>query len=159
MQLERPSMDNAIHVYTDGSAIGNPGPGGWAAVLVQGSESWEMSGSSPWTTISEMEIVAAVEALRSIPAGSLAHLSSDSELLIHGMNLYVGRWRSQGWRNSRGMPLQHRELWKQLLTMNERMDIHWEWIKGHNRHPLQTHADALAYQAARDQSCIMQMAA
>jgi ribonuclease HI len=105
-----------------------------------------------------MELLAAVEALRSIPAGSLVQISSDSELLIRGMEMYVGRWKSQGWRNSRGILLQHRELWKQLLAMNERMEIHWQWIRGHNRHPFQTRADALAYQAARDQSCIIQMA-
>ena len=152
-------MVKAIHVYTDGSAIGNPGPGGWAAVLMTGNECLEMSGSSPWTTISEMEILAAVEALRSIPTGSIVRLSSDSELLIHGMEKYVGNWLCQGWRNSRGIPLQYRELWKQLLAMNERMEIHWQWIRGHNRHPFQTRADALAYQAARAQSCIKQMAA
>ena len=128
-------------------------------MLVQGSESWEMSGSSPRTTISEMEILAAVKALRSIPTGSIVHLSSDSELLIRGMELYVGRWESQGWRNSRANLIQHRELWSQLLAMNEQMVLHWQWIKGHIRHPFQTRADALAYQAARVQSCIMQMAA
>jgi ribonuclease HI len=75
-------MDNTFHVFTDGSVIGNPGPGGWAAVLMSGDKRREMSGSSPWTTISEMELLAAVEALRSIPAGSSVQLCSDSELLI-----------------------------------------------------------------------------
>jgi ribonuclease HI len=142
-------MDRVFHVFTDGSAIGNPGPGGWAAVLIRGSKSWEMSGSSPWTTISEMELLAAVEALRSIPAGSLVQLCSDSELLIRGMRFYVGCWQKLGWRNSRGMELQHQELWRELLEMNERMNIRWRWIKGHSGHPVQTRADALAYRAAR----------
>src|ERR1019366_4008931 len=106
MLRERFFMERAFHVFTDGSAIGNPGPGGWAAVLIRGNKGWEISGHSPWTTISEMELLAAVEALHSIPAGSLVQLCSDSELLIHGMRFYVRRWQRQGWRNNRGIPLQ-----------------------------------------------------
>src|ERR1022692_2013785 len=90
---ERISMERAFHVFTDGSAIGNPGPGGWAAVLIRGSKRWEISGVSPWTTISEMELVAAVEALRLAPAGAFVRLCSDSELLIHGMRFHIGRWQ------------------------------------------------------------------
>jgi ribonuclease HI len=152
-------MDKAFHVFTDGSAIGNPGPGGWAVVLIRGNKSWEISGDSQWTTISEMELLAAVEALRTIPTGSHVQLCSDSELLIHGMLFHVERWQSHGWRNSRGALLQHQELWKELLAMNERMNIDWQWIRGHSRHPFQTRADALAYQAARTQRCGRQMAA
>lgn len=95
-------MDNTFHVFIDGSVIGNPGPGGWAAALIRDDKSWEISGSSQWTTISEMELLAAVEALRLIPDGSLVHLYSDSELLIRGMLYHCRRWHSQGWRNSRG---------------------------------------------------------
>jgi ribonuclease HI len=152
-------MESKFHIFTDGSVIGNPGSGGWAAVLMSGDKIWEMSGSSPWTTISEMELLAAVEALRSIPAGSSVQLCSDSELLIHGMLFHVERWQSQMWRNSRGAPLQHRGLWRELLAMNERMNIQWQWIRGHSRHPFQTRADALAYKAARTQGCGLQMAA
>jgi ribonuclease HI len=152
-------MDNTFHVFTDGSVIGNPGPGGWAAVLISGGGNWQMTGSNPWTTISEMELVAAVEALRTIPTGSHVQLRSDSELLIHGMLFHVERWQSQGWRNSRGTPLQHQGLWRELLAMNERMTIQWQWIRGHSRHPFQTRADALAYKAARTQGCGLQMAA
>ena len=86
---ERSFMDSAFHVFTDGSAIGNPGPGGWAAVLIRGNKRWEISGACPSATISEMELLAAVEALRPIAAGALVQLCSDSELLIHGMRFYV----------------------------------------------------------------------
>jgi ribonuclease HI len=96
-----------------------------------------------------MELLAAVEALRSIPAGALVELRSDSELLIHGMRYRVFRWQRQGWRNSRGIPLQHQELWRELLLLNERMNIRWRWIRGHSGHPLQTRDDALACRAAR----------
>ena len=103
-------MEKSIHIFTDGSAIRNPGPGGWAAVLIRGSKSREMSGASPWTTISEMELLAAVEALRVLPAGSVVELRSDSELLIHGMRFRVFHWQRKGWRNSRGLELQHQQL-------------------------------------------------
>ena len=152
-------MTSAFRIFTDGSVIGNPGPGGWAAVLMSGDKIWEMSGSSPWTTISEMELLAAVEALRSIPVGSSVQLCSDSELLISGMLFHIGRWQDKQWRNSRGAPLQHLELWRELLAMNERLNVQWQWIRGHNRHPFQTRADALAYKAARTQGCGLQMAA
>ena len=152
-------MDNTFHVFTDGSVIGNPGPGGWAAVLMSGDKRWEISGTSAWTTISEMELLAAVEALRSIPAGSHVQLCSDSELLIHGMRFRVFRWQRQGWRNSRGMELQHQQLWRELLRLNERMNIRWRWIRGHSGHPVQTRVDALAYQAARSLSVQQKVAA
>ena len=152
-------MDSTIHIFTDGSAIGCPGPGGWAAVVISGTKSWEMSGFCPWATISEMELLAAVEALRSVPPGALVELSSDSELLIHGMRAHITRWRKQGWRNNRGTPLHHQHLWKELLEMNERMNIQWRWVRGHNGHPVQSRAHALAYRAARTQWCDLRMVA
>jgi ribonuclease HI len=106
-----------------------------------------------------MELLAAVEALRSIPAGALVELRSDSELLIHGMRFRVFRWKRQRWRNSRGMELQHQQLWGELLRLNERLNIRWRWIRGHSGHPVQTRADALAYRAARTQWCNLRMAA
>jgi ribonuclease HI len=106
-----------------------------------------------------MEIMAAVEALRLIPHGSVVQLSSDSELLIHGMCFLAGRWQKQGWLNNRGIELQHQELWRELLGMNERMNIRWQWIRGHSGHPFQTRADGLAYKAARTQWSESQMAA
>jgi ribonuclease HI len=96
-----------------------------------------------------MELLAAVEALRSIPACYRVELRSDSELLIHGMRFRVFRWQRQGWRNSRGLELQHQELWRELTRLNERMNIRWRWIRGHSGHPVQTRVDALAYRAAR----------
>ena len=92
-------MTNIVRIFTDGSAIGNPGPGGWGAVVIHGNKRREMSGAFPWATISEMELLAAIEALRSIPPGTRVDLHSDSELLIEGMRDFVFRWRSQGWRN------------------------------------------------------------
>jgi ribonuclease HI len=142
-------MDRTCRIFTDGSAIGNPGPGGWGAVLISGRKRWEMSGASRWTTIEEMELRAAAEALRSLPTGTVVELRSDSEYLVYGMRRHVIRWQSQGWRNRRGSELKHRELWKDLVHLNSRLNIHWKWIKGHNGHPVQSRADALAYREAK----------
>ena len=142
-------MDQTYRIFTDGSAIGNPGPGGWGAVVIQGKERWELSGADPWTIISEMELVAAVHALRSLRGRARIELHSDSEYLIYGMRAFVFRWQRHGWRNRRGTQLQHRELWTELIELNTRLSIRWKWIKGHNGHRDQTRADELAYQAAR----------
>ena len=108
-----------------------------------------MSGASPWTTISEMELVAAVRALQPLPDQARVELNSDSEYLINGMRVFVFHWQRQGWRNRRGAELQHRELWAQLMQHNARLHIRWQWLKGHSGHPVHSRADSLAYQEAR----------
>ncbi len=142
-------LNHAYRIFTDGSAIGNPGPGGWGAVLIEGTKRWEMSGATPWTTISEMELLAALQALRSVPDRARIELYSDSEYLIYGMRAFVFHWQRHGWRNRRGRELCHRELWEELIELNGRLGIRWTWIRGHNGHPDQDRADTLAYQAAR----------
>jgi len=152
-------LKRTIRIFTDGSAIGNPGPGGWGAVVIDGNKLREMSGAFPLTDISEMELVAAVEALRSTVAGSRVELYSDSELLILGMHGFVFRWESQGWRNRRGVALQHRDLWLQLIELDLALDIRWKWLRGHNGHRWQSRADELAYQAARNLTLTQRIAA
>ncbi len=152
-------MSKSIFIFTDGSAIGNPGPGGWAAVVIHGARRQEIAGSVPWSTVSEMELRAAVEALRLTPTGARIELRSDSELLIDGMRFRVFRWQRFGWRNSRGFELQHQKLWRELLHLNELRTIRWRWIRGHGGHPIQSRADALAYRAARTQASSFPMAA
>lgn len=152
-------MKRRIYVVTDGSAIGNPGPGGWAAVFACGRERWTLSGSVSWTTSAEMELTAAIEALRSMRTDTPIDLGSDSEYLIRGMRYLAVRWRGHGWRNSRGEPLQHQELWRELLQFNAMFPIRWRWVKGHDGHPLQTRADQLAYSEARSQYCELRRAA
>ena len=151
-------MEKVIRIFADGSAIRNPGPGGWGVVLIQGRERWEMSGGHPWTTISEMELVAAVQALRPLPARARIELHSDSEYLIYGMRAYALRWQRHGWRNRRGTQLQHRELWTELIELNTSLLIRWKWIKGHSGHRDQSRADELAYEAARS-LCVQQKVA
>ena len=152
-------MNKQFFIFTDGSAIGNPGPAGWAAIVLHGTKRQEIAGSVPWSTVSEMELRAAVEALRLTPTGARIELRSDSELLIDGMRFLVFRWQRHGWRNSRGFELKHQELWRELLALSAPRTIRWRWIRGHNGHPIQCRADALAYQAARAQFSSLPMAA
>ena len=151
-------MDQTYRIFTDGSAIGNPGPGGWGFVVIQGRVRREMSGAHPWTTISEMELVAAVQALRSLRGRAPIELHSGSEYLIYGMRTFVSRWQRQGWRNRRGTQLQHRELWAELIELNTSLPIRWKWIKGHSGHRDQARADQLAHHAARS-LCVRQKVA
>ncbi len=144
-------MKNRIRVATDGSAIGNPGPGGWAAVFACDKSAWTISGSMFRTTAPEMELTAAIEALRSLPCGAQIELISDSEYLVQGMRHLAMRWSRQGWRNSRALPHPHRELWQQLLRLDRIHRVKWLWVRGHNGHPMQTQADAMAYGRARSQ--------
>lgn len=150
-EMENDRMKRQINIVTDGSSIGNPGPGGWAAVLTCGSKRRTISGSSEWATAPRMELTAAIEALRTLESGSRVCLSSDSEYLIRGMQHLARRWRREGWRNSRGELLQDRGLWQQLLRLDDDHHIRWTWVRGHNGHPIQTEADRMAYSAARSQ--------
>lgn len=111
------------------------------------------------TTASQMELTAAIEALKSLEAGSHVILCSDSEYLIRGMRYLVDRWSHQGWLNSRGAPMRDRELWRMLLVLRERHSIRWQWIRGHNGHRTQIEADALAYMEARRQQSVLRVAA
>ncbi len=142
-------MDNKVRIFTDGSAIGNPGPGGWGAVFLQGKERWEMSGALPWATIEAMELLAAINALKSLPTSSVVELRSDSEYLVFGMRVFVTRWQTQGWLNRTGDQVSHRDLWTSLIQLNAMLRIRWIWVRGHSGHPIQCRADALAYRAAK----------
>jgi len=142
-------VSQTYRVFTDGSAIGNPGPGGWGAVVLNGTRRREMSGGYRTTTISEMELVAAIEALRSLPLGVQIDLHSDSQYLIYGISVFISKWERDGWRNRRGYQIQHRQLWTELTLLSAKREVRWVWLKGHNGHRDQTRADALAYQAAR----------
>lgn len=143
-------MNRRIVIYTDGSAIGNPGPGGWAALLTSGQRQWEIAGGTSFTTISEMELTAAAEALKAAPEEVEITLYSDSEYLIQGMRFLAQRWQSWGWRNRRGRPLKRRLLWEQLLKAAETQRIQWKWVSGHDDNVQQRRVDRLAFEQARE---------
>ena len=103
--------------------------------------------------------MAAIQALRSIPAGSKVNLCSDSDYLVRGMKNLAIRWRNQGWRNRRGLPLQHQRLWQELLQMEKEVHVRWTWVRGHSGHRLQDRADELAYAEARHRVLALRRAA
>lgn len=152
-------MNGRIVIYTDGSAIGNPGPGGWAALLTHGRHQWEIAGGTSFTTISEMELTAAVEALKNIPERVDITLYSDSEYLIQGMRFLAQRWQSWGWRNRRGRPLKHRLLWEHLLQLAGTRNIQWKWVRGHGDNVQQCRVDRLAFEQAQEHLKRAKMAA
>jgi ribonuclease HI len=116
---------------------------------MNGTRRWEISGGCARTTVSEMELVAAIQALRSLPRGGHIELYSDSQYLIYGMTFFVFKWERDGWRNRRGANIQYRQLWSELTSLSAKQVVRWMWLKGHNGHRDQTRADVLAYQAAR----------
>jgi ribonuclease HI len=142
-------MSERIVIYTDGSAIGNPGPGGWAAQLKQDRRQWEIKGGTAFTTISEMELTAALEALKNVPAKAEITLYSDSEYLIQGMRFLLHRWQSWGWKNRRGRPLKYRLLWEELMQAAAIRSIQWKWVAGHSGNEQQCHVDRLAFEQAQ----------
>jgi ribonuclease HI len=152
-------MHGRFVIYTDGSAIGNPGPGGWAALLIQGERHSEIAGGTVFTTASEMELTAAIEALKSVPESAEVTLYSDSQYLIQGMRYLVQRWQEWGWRNRRGRILKHRLLWEQLLAVAATRRVQWKWVPGHGDDARQCHVDGLAFRQAREYQMRGKMAA
>lgn len=128
-------------------------------MVLDGKRHREISGAAAWTTISEMELLAAIHALRGLPQGTRVDLHSDSECLIRGMRYLARQWQKQGWKNRRGGSVQHRQHWEELMSLDHSLRIRWRWIRGHDGHPMQSKADRLAYQAARDQWTALRRAA
>jgi ribonuclease HI len=152
-------MNEPIRIFTDGSAIGNPGPGGWAAIIIQGKSKRTIYGGNNHTCIAEMELTAACQALMLLSSGAAITLHSDSDMLIQGMKYLTKKWMSQGWRNRRGQPLKYQELWTQLLDLDRNLKIRWCWIRGHNGHPIQQRADSIAFsQAAARRNALLEVA-
>lgn len=147
-----PSLVTSRHyvVTTDGACRGNPGPGGWGARLhsFEGDTlraTKELSGAVPWATNNEMELTAAIEALRGIINTAFPiKVISDSQYLIKGMTEWMDGWRAKGWRKSDGMPVMNQELWEALIAAAGDRQVTWEWVKGHASHFDNERADQLA---------------
>jgi ribonuclease HI len=140
-----------VQIITDGSCIGNPGPGGWACILRYGSEERELSGSEAQTTNNRMELTAAINGLRALCEGCEVELVTDSQYLKQGVTQYLARWKTNGWRTSDRKPVQNQDLWRELDGLASQHVIQWAWVAGHGDHDLQNRCDALAMAAARRQ--------
>ncbi len=138
-----------IIIYTDGSAIGNPGPGGYGVVLRYGTHALELSGGFRWTTNNRMEILAAIEALRALKEPCTVTLHSDSQYLVNAVTQgWVKRWQAKGWMRAKNEKALNVDLWLALLPLLEKHDVTFVWVRGHVGNPDNERCDVLARQAA-----------
>ena len=133
-----------VEIYTDGACSGNPGPGGWGAILRYGEHEKEIAGGEPETTNNRMELMAAICALESIKEPVSADLYTDSKYLRSGITDWINKWRRNGWRTAAKKPVKNVDLWQRLEAATARHDVSWFWVKGHAGHPENERADALA---------------
>jgi ribonuclease HI len=145
----------ATFLYTDGACLGNPGPGGWAYILVTEQGEIEASGGEPGTTNNKMELIGAIEGLAATPLGSDVVVLTDSEYLRNGMQTWTKTWQRNGWRTSAGGAVKNKELWQALLELSARRRVRWHWVRGHvpaelGGDALNHRCDELARAAARE---------
>jgi ribonuclease HI len=138
------SATKRIEIYTDGACSGNPGPGGWGAVLRFQGKDKEISGGNPTTTNNQMELQAAIEALRALKEPCVVDLYTDSQYLRQGITQWIHNWKKNGWRTSDKKPVKNQELWVALDELVRAHAIQWHWLKGHAGHPENERCDELA---------------
>ncbi|MBT3536957.1 MAG: ribonuclease HI [Rhodospirillaceae bacterium] len=135
-----------VTIYTDGACSGNPGPGGWGALMLFGEHERELKGGEPQTTNNRMELLAAIEALEALKRPCKVNLHTDSTYLRDGITKWIHNWKRNNWRTSAKKPVKNVDLWQRLEEAIERHDIDWHWVKGHAGDPGNEAADALARQ-------------
>lgn len=133
-----------VTIYTDGACSGNPGPGGWGAILLYGERQKELSGGSPQTTNNIMELTGVIEALKALKEPCQIEIYSDSKYVIQGITEWIHDWKTRGWRNAAKKPVKNKELWMQLEDIISKHEITWHWVKGHADNPLNNRCDELA---------------
>jgi len=136
-----------VDVYTDGACSGNPGPGGWGAILRYGEIEKELSGGERETTNNRMELMAAIAALEALKAQTHVRLHTDSQYVKNGITTWIHGWKKNGWKTSDRKPVKNVDLWRRLDTALKSHKIDWIWVKGHNGHAENERADALARSA------------
>jgi ribonuclease HI len=135
-----------VEAFTDGACSGNPGPGGWGAVLRWRGQEKELFGGAPATTNNRMELTAAIEVLRALKRPSRVVLTTDSVYVRDGITKWIANWKRNGWRTGAKQPVKNADLWQALDAEAARHQVRWEWVKGHAGHPENERADALARQ-------------
>ena len=133
-----------VTIYTDGACKGNPGPGGWGALLVAGTERKELCGGEPETTNNRMELTAAIEALSALKRPCRVNLYTDSKYVMDGLTQWLPNWKARGWKTADKKPVKNQDLWQQLDDIAGKHEVSWHWVKGHNGHPGNERADQLA---------------
>jgi len=136
--------EGGVDIYTDGACKGNPGPGGWCALLVCGDREKELFGGESATTNNRMELTAVIRALEALTRPSGIDLHTDSQYVKNGIETWIHNWKKNGWKTSDKKPVKNADLWRELDVLAARHDIRWHWVKGHNGHAGNERADSLA---------------
>ena len=137
-----------IKIYTDGSCLGNPGNGGWAAIIINDNKKIQIKGSKKDTTNNQMELLAPIEALKKIPKGSSVQIFTDSKYVKSGITDWIHNWRKNGWKTANKQPVKNKELWTELDLITSEFQIKWSWVKGHSTDKLNNEVDLIAREAA-----------
>ena len=137
-----------VEIHTDGSCLGNPGPGGWAAVLRYQGRERELSGGEALTTNNRMELMGAIMALEALSEPCRIVLHTDSQYVRQGITEWMANWVRRNWKTSGGDPVKNRDLWERLHAANQRHKVEWRWVKGHSGNPDNERVDVLARDAA-----------
>jgi ribonuclease HI len=133
-----------VTIYTDGACKGNPGPGGWGALLAWSGHEKELCGGEVHTTNNRMELTAVIRALESLTRSCDVEVYTDSQYVKNGIQSWIHGWKKNGWKTADRKPVKNAELWRELDAQSQRHRISWHWVKGHNDHPGNDRADALA---------------
>ena len=137
-----------IKIYTDGSCLGNPGNGGWAAIIMDDKKKIQIKGSKKNTTNNQMELLAPIKALKKIPKGSNVQIFTDSKYVKSGITEWIHNWKKNGWKTASKQPVKNKDLWTELDQMTNEFQIKWSWVKGHSTDVLNNEVDLIAREAA-----------
>ena len=137
-----------IKIYTDGSCLGNPGNGGWAAIIIDDKKKIQIKGSKKDTTNNQMELLAPIKALKKIPKGSSVQIFTDSRYVKSGITEWIHNWKKNGWKTTSKQPVKNKDLWTELDQMTNEFQIKWSWVKGHSTDVLNNEVDLIAREAA-----------
>lgn len=140
----------SVTLHTDGACLGNPGPGGWAAILQWGEHESVLSGGLADTTNNQMELMAVIMGLEALKRPVSITVVSDSRYVLNGIQNWIAGWKRNGWKNAKKQPVANQELWQRLDAATQSHRIEWQWIKGHAGHPLNERCDELASAEARE---------
>ncbi len=144
LEFHESALTQTIEIYTDGACRGNPGPGGWGALLISGKQQKTLHGGETETTNNRMELTAAIEALNALQGPSRVILHTDSKYVMDGINDWMPNWKKRGWKTAAKKPVKNKDLWQALDAAVGRHDIDWRWVKGHTGNPGNEMADELA---------------
>ena len=138
-----------IKIYTDGSCIGNPGKGGWAAIILENKKQKIISGSEPYTTNNRMELIAVIKALKEVKKKEIS-IVTDSQYVKNGIEVWIFKWKKNGWMTAEKKPVKNKDLWLMLEKLSKNIKVKWEWVKGHSSDKLNNKVDEIAKNEANN---------